>query len=290
MFDLTQRLAVAALALSAAACTAASADNDTPLEAALASEIRAEDRARDVYRNPAETLAFFGVEPDMIIGEYSAGGGWYTRILAPLVAENGRYVMIERDNDLYIADEERRASAKASLAEFPGRVAEWTGLPAESIAAFEIDEAPEDAAGALDAVFIFRSMHGLWSREIADSAAADIYGLLKPGGVLGVVQHRAKADAPHAYVSGANGYLKQAQVVALFESQGFELVGDSEVNANSKDPANWEGGVWTLPPVLRYEEENREEYLAIGESDRMTLLFRKPAAAVPDRPAEGRGS
>ena len=131
-------------------------------------------------------------------------------------------------------------------------------------------------AGTLDAVLVFRSMHGLVRREMADSVASDAYDLLKPGGVVGLVQHRAKEDAPHSYTRGQNGYLKQSELIAMFESQGFDLAETSDINANANDTADHEGGVWTLPPVLRYGEENKEAYLAIGESDRMTLLFRKP--------------
>jgi predicted methyltransferase len=118
-------------------------------------------------------------------------------------------------------------------------------------------------------------MHGLLNGNRADSELRAVRGLLKDDGMVGVVQHRAKADAPWEISHGTRGYLKEAQVIALFELHGFELVGKSEINANAKDPANWDGGVWTLPPVLRYEQENRAQYEAIGESDRMTLLFRK---------------
>lgn len=130
---------------------------------------------------------------------------------------------------------------------------------------------------SLDAMLIFRGLHGLTSREMVDSLLGDTWNLLKPGGVIGVVQHRAKEDAPRDYAQGGFGYLKQSEIIAIFESEGFELVGTSEVNANAKDPANHEGGVWTLPPTLRYGDENKAEYEAIGESDRMTLLFKKPA-------------
>lgn len=248
------------------------------LTAILAADIRDDDRARDQYRNPGETLAFFGLKPDMKIGEYGPGGGWYTRILALMLAESGTYVAVGADVEKYFAgaDEERIARAKAFPETFPGRAAEFTGLSEDLFTAVEIDEVPEAHAGTFDAVVMFRSLHGLWSREMADGTVADMYGMLKPGGVVGVVQHRAKEDAPYAYVQGRNGYLKQSQVISLFKSQGFELVKTSEINANPNDTADHEGGVWTLPPRLRYGDENREEYLAIGESDRMTLLFRKP--------------
>ncbi len=273
------RLISAAVSASAllAACGAADAESVT-LDDVLAAEIRADDSARDVYRRPKETLAFFGVEPTMTVGEYGPGGGWYTRVLAPWVAETGTYVAITADVELFgVTDPEALANAKAWPTAFPAQAAEWTGVDAASLVAIESDEPTDAVAGELDAILVFRGMHGLVRREIADSVIADFYDLLKPGGVVGVVQHRASEDAPRDYVNGTNGYLKQSEVIALYESEGFDFVGDSDLNANPNDPANHEGGVWTLPPTLRYGDENRAEYEAIGESNRMTLLFRKPA-------------
>jgi predicted methyltransferase len=250
----------------------------TNMRTVLAAGIRDEDRARDEFRNPLETLSFFGIKPDMAVGEYAPGGGWYTRILAPYLSAEGRYVAINHDIDAYLvnADEERFTRAKAWADNFPMQLNEWTGLPADNVMAFEVDEVPEGMEASLDAVVIFRSLHGLYNREMADSTIRDFYTVLKPGGIVGVVQHRAPDDAPHAYVDGSNGYLKQSEVIALFKSQGFKAVKQSDINANPDDPANWDGGVWTLPPVLRYGDDNRDEYTAIGESDRMTLVFRKP--------------
>lgn len=250
------------------------------LHTVLMSDIRAEDRARDKYRNPAETLMFFGITPDMKIGEYGPGGGWYTRVLLPYVADTGAYAGINADVDRYMAgaDADRMASAKQFPDTFPARAAEWTGIDASKIGAFEIDEPPEEELGTFDAILVFRSLHGLTSREMVDSTLAQTYSLLKPGGVVGVVQHRAPEDSSYEFSQGDYGYLKQDQIIGIFESEGFELIGMSEVNANPMDPADHEGGVWTLPPTLRFGDENRETYEAIGESDRMTLLFRKPGA------------
>ncbi|MEM0986007.1 MAG: hypothetical protein AAGJ32_07155 [Pseudomonadota bacterium] len=246
----------------------------------LASDIRTEDAPRDIHRRPLETLTFFGITPDMTVAEYAPGGGWYTRVLAPYMAGTGRYLAANHDIDAYLTgddvDPERFASAKAFPETFPGRVNEWTGLDPALVTAFEIDEAPEAIAGTVDALLVFRSMHGLTRRGIEDDMAAHAFALLKPGGTLGLVQHRAKADAPDDYADGSNGYLRQADVIANFEAAGFTLIGTSEVNANAKDTADYEGGVWTLPPVLRGGEETRATYEPIGESDRMTLKFRKP--------------
>ena len=245
----------------------------------LASETRAKDAGRDVYRHPAETLDFFGITPEMKVGEYSPGGGWYTRVLLPYLAETGTYAAINTDVDAYMAgaSEERMTTAKSFPETFPLKAAEWTGIDASKIAAFEIDEAPDGEAGTYDSILVFRALHGLAGKELVDSMLADTYSLLKPGGTVGVVQHRAKEDAAHDYTQGGKGYLKQSEVIAMFESEGFDLVASSEVNANPDDTADYEAGVWTLPPVLALKDENAETYKAIGESDRMTLLFRKPA-------------
>ena len=267
-----------ALALFAAAPAHAGHHEGDGMADILAADYRADDRARDEYRNPSETLKFFGIKPGMTVGEYGPGGGWYTRVLAPLVSDKGTYVAIGADVERYhaTADDERKARLKAFPDSFPGRVTEWTGIDAEKIAAVEIDEAP-DWAGKLDAVVTFRGFHGLARKDMTDETIAHFYGMLKPGGIVGIVQHRADEDAPYDYTRGHNGYLKQSEVIAMFESEGFELVKDAEINANPKDTADHDGGVWSLPPTLRHGDKDKDRYLAIGESDRMTLVFRKPA-------------
>ncbi len=271
---LTPLFAATALAVSAPAM----ADDHTgpSLEDVLAMDMRADDAPRDEYRNPAETLAFFQVEPDMTVVEYGPGSGWYTRVLAPWVAPQGTYIAVDGDTDQRsFSSRTQEGRAKSWPETFPAMAAEWTGMDADSIVAFESDEAPEGVAGTVDRVLIFRSIHGLLNGARADSELRNLRALLADDGMVGVVQHRADADAPWSYANGANGYLRQDDVVALFTLNGFELVDSSEVNANPDDPANWEGGVWTLPPVLRYGDEDRARYEAIGESDRMTLLFKK---------------
>ncbi|WOE76035.1 class I SAM-dependent methyltransferase [Alterisphingorhabdus coralli] len=271
-------LAVAPLAIAAttAPLVAQESADDTALEAALAAPARDDDRARDTYRHPAETLAFFQVKPDQTVVEYAPGGGWYTRLLAPYISASGRYIAVNGDTDgRTFSDRAREARSKSWPERFPDIVAEWTGIDAEKVLAFESDEAPEDIVGTVDRVLIFRSIHGLLNGNRADAELRALRTLLKDDGMVGVVQHRAKADAPYDVSSGTRGYVKQNYVVKLFELNGFELVDSSEINANPNDPADWEGGVWTLPPILRYGDEDRERYLAIGESDRMTLLFRK---------------
>lgn len=283
----------AAGALALAACSPASTEtpdqdassspaDPAAIEAALgdvvAHERRAEDTVRDAWRNPSQTLAFFQVAPDHSVIEYAPGGGWYTRVLAPYVHEEGQYIGVgfapEAAADL---GEEFVERVRAGGETFSDTQSEALGIPADKLPFYFGNAIPEDVAGTVDRVLMIRMMHNLIRWGIADSETEAMFAALKPSGMLGVVQHRAKADAPDEYVDGNKGYLKEAELIAYFEDKGFELVGTSEINANPADTADYENGVWTLPPVLGAGDENREEYEAIGESDRMTLLFKKPA-------------
>lgn len=249
--------------------------SSNPLEAILAAQFRDGDRPRDRYRHPAETLAFFRVDPNHVVAEYAPGGGWYSRVLAPYIAPNGRYIAVNNDTSWQDLDAERRARTNSWPSRFAASIEEWTGVPASSVIAFESDEAPEELAGTVDRILIFRSLHGMRNNNIADSELRNLRSLLADDGLVGVVQHRAPAGETWARSNGTRGYLKQADVIDLFRLNGFELVSTSEINANPNDPANWEQGVWTLPPTLRLGDENRARHIAVGESDRMTLLFRK---------------
>ena len=247
------------------------------LSEVLAHERRDNDRARDQYRRPAETLAFFQVEPDMTVAEFAPGGGWYTRVLAPYVSSEGKYLAFNYDSSARQYDNRaQEARSKGWTERFSAAVGEMLG--SDPVTAFEYDEVPEEVEGTVDRVLIFRSMHGLNISNNADVVIRTARKMLKDDGMIGVVQHRAPEGASwDDYVARQRGYLPQKVVVAIFEANGFELVASSEINANPKDPANWERGVWTLPPVLTTGEDDakRSEYLAIGESNRMTLLFKK---------------
>ena len=279
----------AASALAIAACAPAADGAETAeavetqvdeakLADVIANERRAEDAARDEFRNPAETLAFFQVAPDHTVIEYAPGGGWYSAILAPYVAEEGNFIAVgfapEVGASLGEGIVERIREGNAT---FSARQSELLGLPAEDLPFYVSGEIPEEVNGNVDRVLVFRMMHNLKRWGIDESETAALFNALKPGGMLGVVQHRAKADAPDDYVDGNMGYLKEAEMIAFFESAGFELVDTSEINANALDTADYEAGVWTLPPSFAKGDVDRETYEAIGESDRMTLLFRKPA-------------
>lgn len=272
-------VAVAALAIATPASADHHAEGDG-LATVLASETRGDDGARDKYRNPAETLAFFQIDPSMTVAEFGPGGGWYTRVLQPWISKKGTYIAFNGDSDARTYNSRaQEARAKGWTERFKKGVADASGMAADDVTAFEIDEMPEDAAGTVDRVVIFRSMHGLNMNNQADDVLKAARKMLKDDGMVGVVQHRAPKGASYdEYGAKQRGYMRHQDVVAIFESNGFVLVAESEINANPNDPANWEGGVWTLPPMLsfgRQSEEDQAKHNAIGESDRMTLLFKK---------------
>lgn len=257
--------------------TEAAAEN-AKLAEVLASDIRADDKARDEFRHPAQTLAFFQVEPTHTVIEYAPGGGWYTRILAPYVSEEGQYIAASFGPAAAASlGESFVERVKAGAETFSADQAEGTGVAAEKLPFYFTEDIPEAVEGTVDRVLIMRMMHNLKRWGVADTEIEGLYKALKPGGMLGVVQHRAKADAPDDYTDGNKGYLKEAELIAFFEGKGFELVDTSEINANPSDTADYEAGVWTLPPSFAKGDEDRAKYEEIGESDRMTLLFRKPA-------------
>lgn len=240
------------------------------LQATLDHSRRADDRARDEFRHPAETLAFFKVKPGMTVIDYMPSSGWYTRVLVPYLGKDSHYIGL--NPAITPAMPERLQSYLGGLREkFIPRSKDWN-ISGASVAAYNTHELGEELNGTVDRVLIFREMHNLHRNGILHDELNRLHDLLKPSGKLGIVQHRAKAWAPASYTDGSRGYMRQKDVIGLVEAHGFELVATSEINANAKDPANHEMGVWELPPVMRTK---REELRAIGESDRMTLLFRK---------------
>lgn len=241
------------------------------LEQVLADPRRNEDRARDVWRHPAETLAFFRVQPGQTVVEYAPGGGWYTRVLAPYLAPSGRYVALTFGPGGRVPDRFAETLNAFPVA-FPAKVEKETGVPAGRVYAYRTEQLGEAMSGTADRVLVIRMMHNLKRWGIADTELEAMRNLLKDDGLLGIVQHRAKPDASYGYADGNKGYLRQEDLIKLVEAQGFTLVATSEVNANPADPANHAGGVWEIPPSWSSKDEAKK---AIGESDRMTLLFRK---------------
>ena len=244
------------------------------LAEAIANERRGEDSARDAYRNPEATLRFFDVQPNHTVAEYAPGGGWYTKILAPYVGEEGRYVAISFSGDQ--TGIPRLVELLASFEEgYASRVEEMSGVPADRVSAWFTANAPEEAHGTVDRIIVPRMVHNLLRWNIANEELRAMRKLLKDDGLVGIVQHRAKPDSAWEYGDGSKGYLREADVIALMALNGFVLVEKSEINANPNDTADYAAGVWTLPPSLRLGDEDKDKYVAIGESDRATLLFAK---------------
>jgi predicted methyltransferase len=249
--------------------TSASDFTSNQLDGVLAGSWRSEtNRARDVYRHPKATLQFFGVRPDQTVIEITPGSGWYSEILAPLLKDNGHYIAaVEKSsggeaqhdsNSLqskFAADKERYGHAQT--VEFDPK-APVLGAP-----------------NSADRVLTFRNVHNWVEADNAPLMFKAFFTVLKPGGVLGVVDHRAKDNTP---LDKESGYLPTSYVEKLATDAGFTLDESSEINANPKDTKDYPKGVWTLPPTLTLGEKDRAKYLAIGESDRMTLRFIKPAA------------
>ena len=243
------------------------------------------DQARDAARHPAKTLRFFQVEKGMTVAEALPGGGWYTRILAPYLGAEGAIYGINYMDEVWpqfgFMDEKAIAKRVAATNEFPGLVKDITdnGITVEG---FTFSTVPEDTYGTVDRVLIIRALHNLNRFEPAigslSQALSSVRVLLKKEGLVGVVQHRLAEAADDAGADGSRGYLKQSAVIAAFEQAGFELLASSEINANPKDKPGPQDIVWRLPPSLNDAQDKPElkaAMQAIGESDRMTLLFKK---------------
>jgi predicted methyltransferase len=233
----------------------------------------ADNRARDRYRHPQETLEFFGLRPEMTVIEIWPSAGWYTEILAPYLREHGRYIAAHWD------PESKRASAAVQA--FKDKLATRPDLydKAEVVVLSPPDKIEMVPAESVDMVVTFRNIHNWMGGGYVDQVFAAMYRALKPGGVLGVEEHRAKTDKPQD-PAAESGYVRQDYATQLAEKAGFMLEAASEINANPKDTKDYEGGVWTLPPTLAQGDKDRDRYLAIGESDRFTLRFRKPGSAA----------
>lgn len=241
------------------------------LSAAINHPTRAEDKARDQFRKPAETLAFFHVGPEMKVGEYSPGGGWYTRLLGHYLGGEGKLVGIYVNPVSASSDPARQQRVRDQAAGFGKEVASYTGLPAEHFSGITLDNI-KGQEGTFDRILLMRALHNPLRMGILDTELKAMRELLKDDGLIGVEQHRAKADAPWAYANGTKGYLRQEDVIDIMRINGFELVAASEISANPKDTANHPDGVWEMPPTLATK---REDLKGLGESDRMTLLFKK---------------
>lgn len=260
-----------ALAPLAARAEQSPAQDDRLKEVIAGGHRSAEDKARDAYRHPYETLTFFGIQPDMTVVEVYPGRGWYTDILAPYLKDNGTLYAAEAQSDpSYEALQRSLEAFDKKLKDSPelyGQVKRTTVTEGGDIA----------PPGSADLVVTFRNLHSLMRAGTEEASFAAMYKALKPGGVLGVVQHRGD-PAVKQDPKAATGYVNEDYVIALAKNAGFEFAEKSEINANPKDTKDYAKGVWTLPPSLRLGDEDRDKYMEIGESDRMTLKFVKPAS------------
>lgn len=224
---------------------------------------------RDKYRHPQAELEFFGIKPDMTVVEISPGGGYWTEILAPYLRDKGT---------LYTAITPRSANERAAQyydnwkKKLTDNAAIYGDVKIGELGAGTFNPAP---AGSADMVLTFRNVHNWMSAGTADQVFASFYKALKPGGILGVEEHRASNDKPQD-PKAENGYVREDYTIALAEKAGFKYVGKSEILANPKDTKDWPRGVWTLPPTLALGDQDREKYLAIGEADNFVLKFVKP--------------
>ncbi len=280
---------ISTLLISICLLTSAQAEQSaSPLDAALAQQDDAA-KARFKYRNPKETLEFLEIAPGMTVVEALPGGGWYTKILLPYLGIEGKVIGADYAIDMWskfgFMTPENIEAKKTWVADWTAQAEEWRGENSASLAAFQFNALPEEMQGAADAVLYIRAMHNLNrfndTGGYLDSALKESYAALKPGGVLGIVQHEGREDRPDEWADGSNGYLKKSNMIAAVEAAGFEFVGESDVNNNEKDQAKEGDFVWRLPPSYSGagdDEEKRAAVDEIGESNRMTLKFRKPSA------------
>ncbi|MBB3227913.1 putative methyltransferase [Luteibacter sp. Sphag1AF] len=246
--------------------TSASQLTASELDRVLAGDWRSsENRARDVYRHPSQTLQFFGVQPYMTVVEIAPGAGWYSEVLAPLLMDNGHYIA---------AVQVSTKGADAIKAKFAADPAHYGKA---SVVTFDPSAPAFGPAGSADRVLTFRNVHNWVKANTAAAMFRGFFAVLKPGGVLGVVDHRAAEGATLAKVMDS-GYLPVDSVIKLATDAGFRLEAQSEINANPRDTKDYPKGVWTLPPTYQLGDQDHAKYQAIGESDRMTLRFVKPAA------------
>jgi predicted methyltransferase len=262
------------LLFSAQLVSAMDVELTSQLEMAANGDHRSDkNKARNKFRHPVETLAFFGLEPNMTVLEIGPGGGWYTEVIAPAMRDTGVYIAGGYDTEVEGQPKYRYRQHQALLnsikdqPELYGQIQVARYSPPESRDLWQ--------ENSVDLVLTFRSSHGWVRQGMIDEVYSDFYKVVKPGGVLGVVQHRAPADGD-AVAWAKKGYVPESRVIQAAENAGFVLDAKSEINANPKDLKDHDEGVWRLPPTLGLGDQDREKYIAIGESDRMTLRFKKP--------------
>lgn len=238
---------------------------DELMDAVKSDERDLNNIARDIYRNPYETLSFFKITPSMTVVELSPGGGWYTEILASFLNKSGFLIAA------HFSRNSSNNYLKRSRINFENKI---NANPIYKNIEIVDLYSPLAEPNSVDAVLTFRNLHN-WLGSPMDQIFSNSFKALKPGGIFGVVEHRA-AEGTSIEAMKKSGYVTEEHAIEIAKKHGFELVSRAEINANPKDLKDYPKGVWTLPPSLRLKEENKDKYLAIGESDRMTLLFKKP--------------
>lgn len=261
-------------------------DSLARLEQVLDSQ-SSETKSRYPYRNPLETLRFFDIKPGMTVVEVLPGGGWYSQILAPYLGNEGKLIGIDYPLPIFanfdFATPEFMEKRKSWPAEWVANRADWGGENAAELEAYPFDGFPARLNGTVDSVLFIRALHNLARYEedgqYLSDALSVCHDLLKPGGTIGIVQHAAPDSASDDWADGSRGYLKTEWIKSQLEKAGFEFVDSSTVNANPGDQPGEADSVWRLPPSLatsQNDEMLKAQYLAVGETNRMTLLFRKP--------------
>jgi predicted methyltransferase len=247
------------------------------LDAALAGDQRSDiEKARDVYRHPKEALAFYGFDAGQTVIEISPGAGWWTDVLAPVLRDNGKLI-VAMNADINGGG---RGGLGTTLSRFAAKPKAFGKVEIVHYAAAKANKFAAD--GSADMVLVFRYMHHLFNNDVAVQSFKLYFDALKPGGVLAIEQHRWPEGKPTPVDAKTGkrsliGYVKESDVIALATAAGFKLAGKSDINANPKDTQDYPNGVWSLPPTLEGGDVDKAKYLAIGESDRMTLKFIKPA-------------
>ena len=244
-------------------------------------------QARYVFRHPRETLDFFGIKPGMTVVEVLPGGGWYSRILIPYLGKNGTLIGADYALDMNALmgeySPEQLEQRKNWPTAWPVKAEAWRTDDSAKVSAFVLGSMPDSLKGTADAVLFIRALHNLQAFEskggFLTTALQNAYDVLKPGGILGVVQHWAPDERSDAFADGSHGYLKKAWLIQRLKDAGFVYVAESDINVNPKDQPGEKDEVWRLPPTLATSRDNPEladQMRAIGESNRMTLKFRKP--------------
>ncbi len=270
--------------------SALASDTESSLKQVLAAQPEAV-QARYAFRRPAETLAFIGIEPGMTVMEGLPGGGWYSKILLPYLSDGGHLIGADYALSMYplfgfFAEEDLKAK-ETWVADWTEEANGWRAENDASVTAFVMGSMPDEMKGTADAVLFIRALHNVARFEskggYLSAALADAYNILKPGGVVGVVQHEARADMTDDFADGSHGYLQESFVIATMEKAGFVLEASSDMNNNPADIPAADDIVWRLPPSLatsRKDDELKAKMQAVGESNRMTLRFRKPVQSV----------